>query len=132
MRGGRTDRGLVAPAIHDADRLTLDGLMAAFRDLVNRARKGSLRSSELSDPTMTVTSIGEQGVESLYGMIFPPQVAIVGFGAVVERPWARQGGLLVAPLVRVTLSGDHRVTDGHRGAQLLSAVDRLLQAPEAL
>jgi pyruvate dehydrogenase E2 component (dihydrolipoamide acetyltransferase) len=128
LRGG----GLVAPALHDADRLALDELMAAFRDLVTRARALSLRSSELADPTCTVTSLGEQGVEGVHGVIFPPQLAIVGFGTVVERPWARHGGLLVAPVVRATLSGDHRASDGHEGARLLAAIDRLLQEPGRL
>jgi pyruvate dehydrogenase E2 component (dihydrolipoamide acetyltransferase) len=128
LRGG----GLVAPALHDADAAGLDDLMARFRDLVQRARAGSLRSSELSDPTITVTSLGEQGVEEVYGLIFPPQVAIVGFGKLVERPWAESGGLFVRPVVHASLAADHRVVDGHRAGLLLAAVDRLLQAPEAL
>ncbi len=128
LRGG----GLVAPALHDADRRTLDELMAAFRDLVQRARAGSLRSSELADPTITVTSLGEQGVESVYGLIFPPQLAIVGFGRIVERPWAQDGGLFVRPVCHTSLAADHRVVDGHRAGLYLAAVDRLLQHPEEL
>jgi pyruvate dehydrogenase E2 component (dihydrolipoamide acetyltransferase) len=128
LRGG----GLVAPALHDTDRASLDDLMTRFRDLVQRARAGSLRSSELSDPTITVTSLGEQGVEAVYGLIFPPQVAIVGFGKVVERPWAEDGGLFVRPLVHASLAADHRVVDGHRAGLFLAAVDRLLQEPESL
>lgn len=128
LRGG----GLVAPALHNADRLSLDELMGRFRDLVQRARAGSLRSSEMSAPTITVTSLGERGVESVYGVIYPPQVAIVGFGKVVERPWAIQGHLAAHPVVTATLAGDHRVTDGHRGGLFLAAVDRLLQEPEKL
>jgi pyruvate dehydrogenase E2 component (dihydrolipoamide acetyltransferase) len=128
LRGG----GLVAPALHDTDTASLDELMARFRDLVQRARAGSLRSSELSDPTITVTSLGEQGVEGVFGLIFPPQVAIVGFGKLVERPWAEAGGLFVRPLVHASLAADHRVVDGHRAGLFLAAVDRLLQAPETL
>lgn len=128
LRGG----GLVAPALHDTDRVTLEELMARFRDLVQRARSGSLRSSELSDPTVTVTSLGEQGVEGVFGLIFPPQVAIVGFGKVVERPWAEAGGLFVRPVCQATLAADHRVVDGHRGSLFLAHVDRLLQEPETL
>lgn len=124
--------GLVAPALHDADRLSLDELMRNFRDLVTRARAGSLRSSELSDPTITITNIGEQGVEALFGIIYPPQVAIVGFGKVAERPWSVDGQVVSRPLVTATLSADHRVTDGHRGARFLAAVDRLLQEPARL
>lgn len=124
--------GLIAPALHDTDRQSLDELMRSFRDLVNRARSGGLRSSELSDGTITVTSLGEQGVESTYGIIYPPQVAIVGFGKVMERPWSVQGQIVSRPVVTATLSADHRVSDGHRGARFLAAVDRLLQEPDKL
>jgi pyruvate dehydrogenase E2 component (dihydrolipoamide acetyltransferase) len=128
LRGG----GLVAPAIHGADEKSLDELMRSFRDLIGRARAGRLRSSELSDPTITVTSLGERGAESVLPIIFPPQVAIVGFGRVVERPWISEGQLLPCPTVSATLAADHRVTDGHRAGALLNAVDRLLQEPESL
>jgi pyruvate dehydrogenase E2 component (dihydrolipoamide acetyltransferase) len=128
LRGG----GLLAPAIHDADRLTLDELMASLRDLVERARAGRLRSSEMSDPTLTVTNLGDQGADEVHGVIYPPQVALVGFGRIVERPWATGGLLGVRPTVRATLAADHRATDGHEGSKLLAAIDRLLQAPEAL
>ncbi|MCZ7590137.1 MAG: 2-oxo acid dehydrogenase subunit E2 [Gaiella sp.] len=128
LRGG----GLVAPAIHATDTLALDELMHAFRDLVSRARSWSLRSSEMTDPTITVTSLGERGAESAFGVIFPPQVAIVGFGRLVERPWISEGQLLPCPVVTATLSADHRVTDGHRASAFLAAVDRLLQEPEEL
>jgi pyruvate dehydrogenase E2 component (dihydrolipoamide acetyltransferase) len=124
--------GLVAPALHDTDHRSLDDLMREFRDLVQRARAGSLRSSEMSDPTITVTSLGEQGVDAVYGVIYPPQVALVGFGKPVDRPWAVGGNVEVRPVVTASLSGDHRVTDGHRGGLFLAAVDRLLQAPEQL
>jgi pyruvate dehydrogenase E2 component (dihydrolipoamide acetyltransferase) len=128
LRGG----GLVAPAIHDTDRLSLDDLMHAFRDLVSRARSWSLRSSEMTDPTITVTSLGERGVETVFGVIFPPQVAIVGFGALVERPWASESQVLLCPVVNASLSADHRVTDGHRASAFLAAVDHYLQEPESL
>jgi pyruvate dehydrogenase E2 component (dihydrolipoamide acetyltransferase) len=124
--------GLVAPALHDTDRQSLGELMGKFRDLVSRARAGSLRSSELSDPTITVTSLGEQGVETVFPIINPPQVAIVGFGKVVERPWVADGQVVPRPVVTATLSADHRVSDGHRGGLFLAAVDRLLQEPSKL
>ncbi len=128
LRGG----GLVAPALHHTDRQNLTDLMRNFRDLVQRARSWSLRSSELSDPTITVTSLGEQGVEATYGIIYPPQVAIVGFGTIVERPWVVDKQVVPRSLITATLSGDHRVTDGHRGGLFLAAVARLLQEPEKL
>jgi pyruvate dehydrogenase E2 component (dihydrolipoamide acetyltransferase) len=124
--------GLVAPALHDTDRQSLVELMKNFRDLVQRTRAGSLRSSELADPTITVTSLGEQGVEAVFGIINPPQVALVGFGKVVERPWVVDGHIVPRPVVTATLSADHRVSDGHRGGLFLAALDRLLQEPSKL
>jgi pyruvate dehydrogenase E2 component (dihydrolipoamide acetyltransferase) len=106
--------------------------MRALRDLAQRARTGGLRSSELSDPTITVTSLGEQGVETVFGIVYPPQVAIVGFGKVIERPSVVDGAVVPRPVVGATLSADHRVSDGHRGGLFLAAVERLLQAPEGL
>ncbi len=128
LRGG----GLIAPAIHDADQLAPPELMTALRDLVQRARSGGLRSSELSDPTVTVTSLGERGADAVWGVIYPPQVALVGFGRVVERPWVVDGQVVPRPLVQASLAADHRVSDGHQGGQLLSAIDRALQNPENL
>jgi pyruvate dehydrogenase E2 component (dihydrolipoamide acetyltransferase) len=128
LRGG----GLVAPAIHDTDKLTLTELMSKFRDLVQRARAGSLRSSEMSDPTITVTSLGETGAESVMGLIYPPQVALVGFGRLAQRVLPIEGGIGVRPSIVATLSADHRVVDGHRGSVFLAALERLLQEPERL
>jgi pyruvate dehydrogenase E2 component (dihydrolipoamide acetyltransferase) len=124
--------GLVAPAIHSADTLSLEQLMSAMRDLVLRARSGVLRSSEMADPTITVTNLGEQGVEVAFPVIFPPQVAIVGFGRIVQRPWAVNGLLGVRPTVYCSLAADHRVSDGLRGARFLTAIDSLLQEPQKL
>lgn len=128
LRGG----GLVAPALHDADRRTLPELMAALRDLVQRSRSGGLRSSEMTDPTVTITSLGERGADSVLGVIHPPQVAMVGFGRVAERPWVVDGRVVARPLVQASLAGDHRASDGHLGGLLLAAIDRALQSPETL
>jgi len=128
LRGG----GLIAPAIHDADKKTLDELMHDLRDLVKRSRAGRLRSSEMSDPTITVTNLGEQGVECVYGVIYPPQVALVGFGKLVERPWAENGMVGARPVIVATLAADHRASDGHRGGLFLDAIASLLREPEKL
>ena len=128
LRGG----GLIAPALHDADTLSVNELMSQLKDLVSRSRSGRLRSSEMSDPTLTVTNLGEQGAELVHGVIYPPQVALVGFGRIVERPWAVNGMLTVHPVVAVTLAADHRVSDGHRGGIFLAAIDRGLQSPQNL
>ena len=106
--------------------------MAAVRDLIGRARSGGLRSSELTDPTITVTSLGERGAESVIGVIYPPQVAIIGFGRIADRPWVADGRVKKRPLVSVSLAADHRASDGHVGGLLLSAIERLLQEPDKL
>lgn len=124
--------GLVAPALHHVEDKTVAELMPELRDLVARARQGRLRSSELTDGTLTVTHLGDLGVERVFGVIYPPQVAIVGFGRVVEAPWAEHGLLGVRPRIQATLSADHRVSDGLGGARFLNALDRLLQEPEKL
>lgn len=128
MKGG----GLVAPAIHDVGRKSCDEIMAALRDLIPRARNGRLRSSEMTDATLTVTSLGDLGVESVLGVIYPPQIALVGFGRIMEQPWAKDGMLGVHPVMTASLAGDHRATDGHLGAQFLDSLNRHLQYPEAL
>lgn len=128
LRGG----GLVAPAIRDADSMPLDELMTALRDVVARARSGRLQRAEMADPTITVTNLGDLGVESVFGVIYAPQVALVGFGRITEQPWARGGMIGVHPVVTATLSADHRVSDGLRGGRFLARIDELLQEPEEL
>lgn len=123
---------LIAPAVHDVDSKSLDQLRAALSDLIARARGGRLRSSELSDATITVTNLGDLGVETLFGVIYPPQVALVGFGRIREQPWSENGMLGVRPVLVATLAADHRATDGLRGAQFLGALERCLNAPETL
>jgi pyruvate dehydrogenase E2 component (dihydrolipoamide acetyltransferase) len=113
--------GLIAPAV-----------MQRLADLIERTRGGHLRSSELTDATVSVTSLGDRGVRTVYGVIYPPQVALVGFGRISERPWAENGLLGVRRCVTATLAADHRATDGHQGALFLEALTRHLHLPEAL
>ena len=124
--------GLIAPAIHHADRKSLDELMEAMRGLIERTRAGRLRSSEMTDATITVTNLGDLGVEAVYGVINPPQLALVGFGKITDRPWAENGAVGVRPVVTATLAADHRATDGRQGAQFLEALKRHLQEPASL
>lgn len=125
--------GLIAPALHNVDQLPLDTLMPALADLVKRTRAGSLRQSEMADASITVTNLGDQGVEAVIGVIHPPQVAIVGFGRVAARPWVdAAGGLCVVPTVTASLAADHRVSDGHRGGLFLAELRELLQRPQDL
>ena len=124
--------GLVTPAIHNADLIDMDEMMANFRDLITRTRSGRLRSSELTDATIVVTSLGDMGVEKVFGVIYPPQVALVGFGKVSDEVWVENGMLGVRPVVHATLAGDHRASDGRTGASFLDILNKLLQEPESL
>ncbi len=117
LRGG----GLIAPAILDADTLSLVETMTNLTDLVTRTRAGKLKGREISDPTITITNLGDFGVDSVFGVIYPPQVALIGFGRVSAK------NTLVA-----TLSADHRVTNGLSGSRLLLTINELLQEPEKL
>src|SRR5208337_4959107 len=128
LRGG----GLIAPAIREADKKPLAELMAAMRDLVERSRRGGLRGSELTSPTVTVTNVGDRGAETVTGVIYPPQVALVGFGRAGPRPWTVDGRVEVRTLVNLSLAADHRVTDGHFGGLCLASIVRRLQEPENL
>jgi pyruvate dehydrogenase E2 component (dihydrolipoamide acetyltransferase) len=106
--------------------------MRDLRDLVGRARRGRLRAKELGGASITVTNLGDQGVESVFGVIVPPQVALVGFGAIHDEPWAEAGLLGVRPVVMASLAADHRATDGRVGARFLDVVKNALQHPEEL
>jgi pyruvate dehydrogenase E2 component (dihydrolipoamide acetyltransferase) len=124
--------GIIVPAIHDAEKKSLDELMNTLSDIIPRARALKLRSSELADSTITITNIGEGSVEAVYGVIYPPQVALVGFGGITEQPWAEKGMLDVRPVLTVSLSADHRATDGSAGSKFLMAVKNYLNQPEQL
>ena len=128
LRGG----GLVAPGITAVDAATVPEIMSRLRDLIERGRRGKLRSSEITSPTVTISSLGEQGVDVVYGVIYPPQVALIGLGGIRERPWAESGMVGAAHLLTITISADHRVSDGHLGSRLLNRISELLQNPEAL
>jgi pyruvate dehydrogenase E2 component (dihydrolipoamide acetyltransferase) len=124
--------GLIAPVIRDADTLDLSSLMNALRDIVERARTGTLRGSDVEAATITVTNLGDRGAAAVFGVIIPPQVAIVGFGRVAERPWACDGMVGARPVVTASLSADHRVSHGHTGARFLAAIRKHLTKPEDL
>jgi pyruvate dehydrogenase E2 component (dihydrolipoamide acetyltransferase) len=128
LRGG----GLVAPALLDANQKDLATLMREFSDLVTRVRSGHMRSGEFAAGTITVTNLGSDGVDVLYPIINPPQVAIVGAGSVAERPWVCGGALSVRSVLTLTLAGDHRVTDGRAGSHFLKTIAEILTVPERL
>ena len=124
--------GIIVPAIPQSDTKSADEIMAALNDLIPRARALKLRSSELSSSTITLTNLGDAGADTVFGIIYPPQVAIVGLGTITEQPFAENGMLGIRSLANVTLAGDHRATDGLTGSRFLSSLDKYLQNPEAL
>lgn len=128
LRGG----GLVTPRLREVDKLGVDDVMAGLTEIVAGARRGSLRSSWMAGAGLTVTNLGERGADRVSGVIFPPQVALVGFGAVRDRPWVVDGEVVVRPIVTASLAADHRATDGAVGSRFLSAVNKALQNMEAI
>jgi pyruvate dehydrogenase E2 component (dihydrolipoamide acetyltransferase) len=128
LRGG----GLIAPAIADTSHKTLAAVMQELQDLVARVRRGRLRSTEISSATISVTSLGDEGVDTLWPIIQPPQVAIVGFGSPLERPWVVGREVAPRPVMHISLAADHRVSDGRQGAQFLARVRELLATPAEL
>jgi pyruvate dehydrogenase E2 component (dihydrolipoamide acetyltransferase) len=128
LRGG----GLVAPALIDAGAMSVDETMAGMRDLVSRARAGRLRSSEMTEGTITISSLGAVGAETMAGVIFPPQVALVGLGAPKLRPWVVDGAVLPRTVVCLTLSVDHRVSDGRQAARFITEFQSRIASPETL
>tara|TARA_R110000868_G_scaffold272021_7_gene531309 strand:- start:443 stop:1780 length:1338 start_codon:yes stop_codon:yes gene_type:complete len=124
--------GLVVAALHDAQHLSCTEMMMALKDQVIRAREGGLRMSEMQDATVTVSNLGDRGVDSIQSIIFPPQVAIIGIGRPRTIPWVLEQQLGIATVVSVSLAADHRVSDGHSGARLLNKINKLLQKPESL
>jgi len=124
--------GIIVPAIHEVDSKNVDEIMEVLNDIIPRARALKLRSSELSESTITVTSIGEGGADAVFGIIYPPQVAIVGFGTISEQAFAENGMLGIRSVVQVTLAGDHRATDGLTGSRFLGSLNKHLQNPDSL
>jgi len=115
------DGGLIAPAILNTEQQSLAEIMSNMIDLVSRARAGKLKGAEISDSSITITNLGELGVNSVFGIIYPPQVALVGFGKITTNK-----------TITATLSADHRVTNGLTGSHFLSTIDKILQEPEKL
>jgi pyruvate dehydrogenase E2 component (dihydrolipoamide acetyltransferase) len=123
------DEGLIAPAVLDVGRKSLPEIARETKDLVLRAKGGALRPEEVNDGTFTITNLGAYGIETLIGIIQPPQTAILGIGSVMDQPVVRDGLVGVKQLMKVALSADHRVTDGAQGAQFLSEIKSLLEQP---
>lgn len=124
--------GIVVPAIRSAHTRSLDDIMKDMLDITLRTREGKLRASDINSATVTLTQLGDRGAQAVWGVIYPPQVAIVGIGRIQEEPWAEKGMLDVRPVVTITLAGDHRATDGQTGSRFLEAMNNYLQKPASL
>ncbi|MDP1784958.1 MAG: dihydrolipoamide acetyltransferase family protein [Sulfuricurvum sp.] len=124
--------GLITPALINAQEMGLDETMHSLGDLISRTRSGKLRNTEITQQTITITNLGDLGVESVFGVIYPPQVALVGLGRIMDAPWAEGDTLSVRKVMQATLAGDHRATDGRTGGLFLDKLNQILQKPEEL
>lgn len=125
--------GVMTPAIIDAQDMSLSQLNTAFSDLVQRTRAGKLRNRELTDGTITVTNLGDLGADAVTGIIFAPQVALLGLGRIYKAPIVdADGGLRAGWAINASLAADHRVSDGLAGSKLLNILGRLFNQPEQL
>lgn len=118
--------GIMVPTIDRGDELSPAEMMARLGELVQRARQGRLRASDMTEASITVTNLGDLGGDSVTGVIHPPQVAIVGFGAVHDEVWAVDGDVVIRPTVHASLGGDHRATDGVAGSRYLAQLQAQL------
>lgn len=125
-------QGLITPALLNAEKMDLTEIMNSLSDLISRARSSKLKSSELTEQTITITNLGDLGVESVYGVIYPPQVALIGLGKIMDKPWAEGDKLMVRKVMIATIAGDHRATDGRTGGLFLDKLNQILQNPKEL
>lgn len=126
------DRGLVTPVVRGVDRRSVSEVASCVRDLRDRADRGALRQDELEGGALTVTNLGMYGTEEFLAIINPPQAAILAVGALVEAPVVRDGQVVPATVMRVTLSVDHRPVDGVVAARWLAAFVAAVEDPVRL
>ena len=124
-----TERGLVVPVIRGCERLTVAEIAAARADVVARARDGKLQAADLEGGTFTISNLGMYGVEQFIAVLNPPQAAILAVGAIEDRPVAREGEVVVRPMLTMTLTCDHRSVDGATAADFLRTVKEFLEEP---
>ena len=121
--------GVLVPAILDAQKMNLAELNTAFQDLAQRTTKGELKNRELTEGTVTITNMGDLGTEEVFGIIFPPQVAIIGLGRIHKAPVVDKETIRAGFVMDLTLSADHRVTDGLAGARFMALIEKKLKNP---
>jgi len=128
----QTERGLLVPVVRDAQTLSLQQLSQRIADLGDAARQGKSRREDLTGSTITVTSLGALGGIAATPIINPPEVAIVGVNRIAERPAVRDGTIVIARMMNLSSSFDHRIVDGYDAAAFISTVKRQLEEPERL
>lgn len=127
-----TDRGLLVPVIKHADRKPIFALAKEINELATKAREGKLMPNEMKGASCTITNIGSAGGQWFTPVINHPEVAILGIGRIAEKPIVRDGEIVVAPVLALSLSFDHRMIDGATAQKALNHIKRLLNDPELL
>jgi len=122
-----TEKGLMVPVVHDADKKTLHEVASEVKELVEKAREGKLEKENVSGGTFTITNLGMYGVDVFTPIINPPETAILGVGRIVEKPVVVNGEIKIKPIMILSLSYDHRVIDGAPAAQFLKTIKELLE-----
>ena len=127
-----TDDGLIVPVVHGADRLTLPQISERRRAVADAARNGRLRPDDVQGGSFTISNLGMYGVDAFQAIVNAPQAAILAVGRTAERPWVVDGSLAVRPVLTMSVSFDHRVVDGARGAEFLDTLASLIEEPAGL
>lgn len=124
--------GVLVPAIMGTEEMTLEKLNTSFQELLIRTRKSELKNRELTEGTITVTNVGDLGSHEVFGIIFPPQVALIGLGRIRKSAIEDDGVVKAGFIIDVTLSADHRVTDGLSGSRFLAEIEKIFLNPRML
>jgi pyruvate dehydrogenase E2 component (dihydrolipoamide acetyltransferase) len=127
-----TDQALVVPVLHDAADMTLEQIVSRRQELVAAAREGRLRPTDIEGGTFTISNLGMYGVDSFDAIVNAPQAAILAVGRIADRVVALDGAAVVRPTLQISLSFDHRVVDGARGAEFLGTLAGLIEEPLGL
>ena len=127
-----TENGLLVPVIHDADRKNIWSIASSIKDLAVRGREGKLAPNEMKGSTISITNIGSAGGMFFTPVINFPEVAILGAGRITEKPVVKNGQIVAAPVMALSLSFDHRIVDGATAQSFLNYIKQLLADPELL
>jgi pyruvate dehydrogenase E2 component (dihydrolipoamide acetyltransferase) len=123
-----TDKGLVVPVVHEADKKSLSDIASFLKELVEKAREGKLAKDDLTGGTFTITNLGMYGVDMFIPIINPPETAILGVGRVTQKPVVVNGQIAIKPIMQLSLAYDHRIVDGAPAAKFLQRVKQILES----